>query len=158
MKAALQFSGDATIASSVPAAPRALVVEACPEHRHMVRTTLALAGYTVHAVADATAALQALRELLPDLIVTGIEMEGPCDGLGLCDIVRARTRLRDCAVVVISGSADLDRLRRIEEAGAHVVLHEPVTPADLVVAVREAEGRAGPGAETLARRPRPRRL
>ena len=69
------------------------------------------------------------------MIVTGVSMPGPCNGLGLCDIVRARTRLRGCEVVVLTGHTDPDRMRRIEEAGASAVVVQPFSAAELVAAV-----------------------
>jgi CheY-like chemotaxis protein len=112
-----------------------LLVDPLPEGREMARLSLAQAGYRVREATDTTVALELLRTLVPDAIVTGVSMPGPCDGLGLCAIVRAGIHLRGCAVVVLSGRSDPDRLRRIDEAGASAVVRRPFAAAELVAAV-----------------------
>jgi CheY-like chemotaxis protein len=135
METALQLSGAATTARPDPEPLTVLVVDPSPEGRRTARLSLALAGYAVREAADTTDALGLLRRLTPAAIVTGVSMPGPCDGLGLCAIVRAGPHLRGCAVVVLSGRTDPDRLRRIDEAGASAVVLQPYTAAELVAAV-----------------------
>jgi CheY-like chemotaxis protein len=139
---AQQLSGAAMSACLAPERPTVLVVDPSPDRRRIARLSLSLAGYLVREAVDTTDALVALRAYVPDVIVTGVSMPGPCDGLGLCAIVRARTRLRGCEVIVLTGHTDPDRMRRIGESGASAVVVQPFSPAELVAAV---DGVAGPG-------------
>jgi len=155
MDTALQLSGAAKIARpgvdrAVCERPMALVVDPSAEQRHVAARGLLLAGYVVHEASDATEALRVLRTASPDLIVTGVSMDGPCDGIGLCDIVRSQPRLRHCAVVITTGRTDADRLRRIDEAGAKAALAQPFNPSQLVAAVDGAGRQGEPGLLALA--------
>lgn len=152
MEAATQFSEGAMTACFAPRPATALVVDPSAEQRQLVRMTLALDGYAVVEATDADAALRALHDGPPGLLVTSVRLEGACDGLGLCGIARARASAAPCALVVLSESLDADRLRRIEECGARVVVQPPFSPAQLVSAVREAEAQADPSAATQSRR------
>ncbi len=138
MEAAMKSAGTAKMARVEPEQPTVLIVEPSSERRRVARMALALAGYVCREAADTSAALLILRSCSPVAIVTGVPMAGPCDGIGLCEIVRARTDLRDCAVVVLSDRGDPDRLRRIAEAGASAMLPQPFSPIQLVAAVNAA--------------------
>ena len=142
METALQLSGAAATARPDAGRPTVLVVDPSPEGRRIVRLSLALAGYTIREAVDAADALRLLQTLTPDAIVTGVSMPGPCNGLGLCDIVRGPPGRRDCPVVVLSGRTDPDRLRRIDEAGASALVVQPFSPAALVDAVNGVVGQA----------------
>ena len=136
----MQLPGAATMARAEVERRTVLVVDPSAEVRRVARMALALAGYGCREAADAAAALVLLRSLSPAAIVTGVAMAGPCDGIGLCDIVRSRIRLRNCPVVVLTCRSDPDRLRRIGEAGASAVLPQPFSPTRLVAVVDEAVG------------------
>lgn len=131
MEAAAQFSEGAMTACFVPGPDTALVAVACAEQRQLVRMTLASEGCTVVEARDSTAALAAIHD-------------------GLCAIARAPATA--CAIGVVSERLDPDRLRRIDECGARVVVQSPFSPAQLVSAVREAEAEAAPSAATQSRR------
>ncbi len=153
MKAATQFFGSAKTAYPARECLTALVVDPSPEQRQVVRVALQFAGYAVHEAIDTAAALWSVRGWAPDVIVTGVSMPGPCDGLGLCDIVRLRPHLRRCVVVVMTGRTDPDRLRRIDEAGAAALIPQPFTAARLLAVISGATGRTAPLASPGRRRP-----
>jgi two-component system, OmpR family, response regulator MprA len=66
-----------------------LVVDDDPNLLRMLRRGLALAGYEVHAVEDGEAALRALHDTEPDLLVLDVMLPEPLDGLEVARRVRA---------------------------------------------------------------------
>jgi two-component system response regulator MprA len=60
-----------------------------PNLLRMLRRGLALAGYGVHAVADGEAALRAVRDESPDLVVLDVMLPEPLDGLEVARRVRS---------------------------------------------------------------------
>jgi two-component system response regulator MprA len=66
-----------------------LVVDDDPNLLRMLRRGLTLAGYAVQAVEDGEAALQAVRESDPDLLVLDVMLPEPIDGLEIARRLRA---------------------------------------------------------------------
>jgi len=88
--------------------------------------------YTVHAVTDGQAALDAARELHPDLIVSDVMMPR-LDGFGLIRAVRADPRLRAIPIILLSARAGEES--RIEglDRGADDYLVKPFSARELLV-------------------------
>jgi two-component system, OmpR family, response regulator MprA len=68
--------------------PQVLVVDDDPNLLRMLRRGLVLAGYDVEAAEDGEAALQALREHTPDLLVLDVMLPEPIDGLEIARRLR----------------------------------------------------------------------
>ena len=68
--------------------PRVLVVDDDPNLLRMLRRGLVLAGYDVEAAEDGDAALHALRESSPDLLVLDVMLPEPIDGLEIARRLR----------------------------------------------------------------------
>jgi len=82
------------------ARPRVLVVDDEASIREMVTKALALADYDVEAVADGRIAIDRLRVVMYDLLITDLRMPG-VDGLA---VIREARRLRaDLPVIIITG-------------------------------------------------------
>lgn len=122
----------------------ALVADPSGEHRCIADAAPALAGFPVCAAKDSADSILVLRAASPDLVATGVSMDGPCGGIGLCDIVPAHPHRRHGAVVVTTGRTDADRLRPIDEAGANAVLCQRCSASQLNVAVHGAMRHANP--------------
>jgi DNA-binding response OmpR family regulator len=123
-----------------------LVVDDDAKIVSLVRTYLEREGFDVVTAADGQAALQAIRETPPRLVVLDL-MLPELDGLTVMRRVRERS---DIPILMLSarGSA-ADRVYGIHE-GADDYLPKPFSPAELVVRVkailRRVEARAaGPG-------------
>ena len=108
METALQLAGTTTMVRAGSNRPTVLIVEPSPAVRRAARLALFHAGYDCRESADADGALRFLHDQRPDLVVTGVAMDGPCDGIGLCAIIRSRSGLQHCPVVVLSGRSDPD--------------------------------------------------
>lgn len=95
-----------TTPSARPAAPsgsgrpRILVVDDEASIRDLLAKTLALAEYDVHVAPDGRSALERLRMIAYDLLITDLKMPG-MDGLAL---IREARRLKpDLPVIIITG-------------------------------------------------------
>jgi PAS domain S-box-containing protein len=88
--------------------------------------------YAVHAVADGQAALDAARELRPDLIVSDVMMPR-LDGFGLIRELRADPQLRAIPIILLSARAGEES--RIEglDRGADDYLVKPFSARELLV-------------------------
>ena len=120
--------------------PEILVVDDDPRLRELVRYVLDRAGFGVREAADGRAALAALREGVPDLVLLDVRMP-EVDGLEVCRALR-----RDHAVPVIFLSTlgdEVDRVRGLDIGGDDYVT-KPFLPNELVSRVRAVLRRAAP--------------
>ena len=108
-----------------------LVVEDDEDLRRLFRTALALAGYDVIEAGDGLEALQRIDTGPPDLVVLDLVLPG-MSGLVVQQELAAHALTRDVPIVVITGSV-------VEPGELHVncLLRKPVTPDQLIKAVRE---------------------
>ncbi len=116
---------------------RILVIEDDPGVRRVLLTTLQYAGHEAHAVDNGRDGLRLVAEIAHDLVVTDIVMPDS-DGLEVIRILRADHP--DVRIIAISGGGMICQTTYLELAhllGAHLTLHKPVMPSDLVYAVSE---------------------
>jgi putative two-component system response regulator len=107
-----------------------LVADDTESIRLLYRKLLATDGHEVIAVADGVAALAAVRENHPDVVLLDVTMP-ELDGLEVCRRLKADPATRFTPVVLVTGLSDLqDRIRGIE-AGADEFLSKPVHPMEL---------------------------
>lgn len=107
-----------------------LVVEDDDDLRHIFRESLRYAGFDVQEASDGPAALLILEDSTPDAVV--LDMGLPTlDGMSVRDEMAATARTRHIPVVIVTG-ATVDATR----VGTARVLRKPVTPEELVAAVR----------------------
>ena len=87
-------------AANAPGRPRVLVVDDEASIRDLLSKTLALAEYDVDLAADGRTALERLRIIPYDLLITDLKMPG-VDGLA---VIREARRLKaDIPVIIITG-------------------------------------------------------
>ncbi len=102
--------------------------------REHLRRLLARDGYTVTAVADGRAALDAARARPPDLLLTDVMMPH-LDGFGLLQAVRADPTLREVPVIVLSARAGDEAKVEGLDAGADDYLTKPFSARELLARV-----------------------
>ncbi|MDI6101156.1 response regulator [Actinoplanes sp. NEAU-A12] len=112
-----------------------VVAEDHEDIRYVLKRSLERAGHRVVAAADGMAALQAIREHRPDLVVTDVDMPH-MTGLDLCRAIRADDSLRHIPVVVASGSL-MPGDNQAEAAGASATLLKPFVPAQLLALIAQ---------------------
>ena len=117
-----------------------LVVDDDPKIVQLVRAYLEREGFVVVTAGDGRAALAAIRELTPRLIVLDL-MLPEIDGMTVARRVREDS---DTPILMLSArSAVADRIQGISE-GADDYLSKPFSPAELVVRVKAILRRARP--------------
>lgn len=99
-----------------------LLVEDDLDFREMLKAILVDVGHHVVDVGDGQAALDAIRECQPDLIVSDIIMDGM---EGIAAIIEFRKQLPDIPVIAMSGNEFY--LKNSEKLGADVALLKPFT-------------------------------
>jgi signal transduction histidine kinase/DNA-binding response OmpR family regulator len=114
--------------------PLVLVVDDNADMRSYLRGVLGV-QFTVEAVCDGRAALEAARRARPDLVLTDVMMPN-LDGFGLLQALRADERTRAIPVVMLSARAGEES--RIEglQAGADDYLVKPFSARELIARVR----------------------
>ena len=113
-----------------PRRSRVLVADDTESIRALYRKLLSSDGHEVIAVADGVAALTAVYEHHPDVILLDVTMP-ELDGLEVCRRLKADPTTRLTPVVLVTGLSDLqDRIKGIE-AGADEFLSKPVHPLEL---------------------------
>jgi len=90
--------------------------------------------YRVHVVADGIEALEAIRTMRPELVVTDAMMP-KLDGFGLLQAVRNATALSDTPVILLSARAGEDSKVEGLHAGADDYLVKPFTARELAARV-----------------------
>ena len=133
------------------AAASVLVVDDDPLMRHMTRSVLTGAGFTVRVAKDGAEAIDRLRAKRFDLMLLDVWMPR-MDGLAVLDRLK-RVKHRPKVVMLTSDDAPGTLLRAIRRE-AHEVVHKPIEPLALVALVRAAL-KSGPQQpiEVLSARP-----
>ena len=116
--------------SSSPRRSCVLVADDTDSIRAFYQKLLAGDGHEVIAVSDGVAALAAVREWHPDVVLLDVTMP-ELDGLEVCRRLKADPATRLTPVVLVTGQSDLeDRIKGIE-AGCDEFLSKPVHPLEL---------------------------
>jgi PAS domain S-box-containing protein len=112
---------------------RVLVAEDNADMRHYVSRLLG-AHWHVEVVPDGAAALQAIRENKPDLLLSDVMMP-ELDGFSLLRQLRADPQLRDLPVILLSARAGENAQVEGLDAGADDYLTKPFSARELVARV-----------------------
>jgi len=108
-------------------AKKALVVEDDPDIRELLSFTLAQMGFAVHRASDGRSAVEAVRELDPDLVTLDLGLPS-LDGVEICRRIR---EFSNAYVVMVTARAEeVDRLLGLE-IGADDYLTKPFSPREL---------------------------
>ena len=115
---------------------RILIADDDPGTREFLTAMVEGLGHEAVAVPDGVAALAAIAERPPDLVLSDVSMPG-LNGFELCRRLKADPRTRLIPVVLITGIGEEFKVQAIE-AGADDFFTKPFTPADLRVRIRVA--------------------
>ena len=114
-----------------------LVVEDDPDLLRLMTTAFARAGFKAYSARNGRLALQLLRALEPDLMVTDIVMP---EKEGIATIIEAKQAAPNTGVIAISGGGQYGRtgnfLQWAEELGADEVMAKPFPMSRLLTAAR----------------------
>jgi CheY-like chemotaxis protein len=112
-----------------------LVVDDDPDFVAITSRVLTTAGHEVVTAANGTAALAAMREQPPDLVLLDIMMSTVLDGLDVSEEMRSDPDLKDVPIIMISSIADTEHAAVFPSDGyLHVDawISKPIQPEDLL--------------------------
>ena len=93
--------------------------------------------YDVTEAADGLAALEALEQHAPDVVVTDLALPR-MDGFELLTRIRANARTMNVPVIALSGYSGPEHEARVRAAGNAIVLQKPCLPDTLLDALSGA--------------------
>ncbi len=118
--------------------PHLVIAEDQDELRALLQRQLEGAGYAVTAVADGTAAYEAIRSVRPDLVVADWMMPG-FDGLELCRRIRKLSEDNEIGftyAILLTANSEKHHVVSGLEAGADDYLIKPYHAEELLARVR----------------------
>jgi two-component system phosphate regulon response regulator PhoB len=122
---------------------RILVAEDEAALAALLEYNLSHEGFSVQLCADGDAALLALEEALPDLVILDWMLPG-VSGIEICRRIRARPRTRDLPVIMVTARGEeQDRVRGLN-TGADDYMTKPLSMSELAARVKAVLRRAGP--------------
>jgi len=119
-----------------------LVIEDDSSLRDTLRIHLSSAGYSVRVAADATEAIRAILDSIPDLIMSDVSLPY-MDGFELLDVLRRDESTRSVPVILLTGLVDDDSYVKGIKLGATAYLTKPVLRDELLKAISAALRTAG---------------
>ncbi|OGO15761.1 MAG: DNA-binding response regulator, partial [Chloroflexi bacterium RBG_16_48_8] len=111
---------------------RVLVVDDEPRMIHFIRLNLEHDGFEVTEAASGTAALEVMRDILPDLILLDVMMPD-LDGFETLELVR---EISNVPIIMLTAKGEEDDRVRGLELGADDYITKPFSPRELVSRVR----------------------
>jgi putative two-component system response regulator len=96
---------------------------------------LRLAGYMVELVADGRAALQAVEQHQPDLIILDVRLPG-IDGFAVCDALKRNPATWQIPIIMVTVEGELRARLQGIEAGADDYLQKPADQQELEARIR----------------------
>src|SRR5947208_7080476 len=121
---------------------RILIVDDDSDIQRLVSYNLSQAGFQVSAAVTGVAALHAVEERLPDLIILDI-MLPDLGGLEVCRLVREREKSRRIPIIMLTArTEEIDRVVGFE-IGADDYVMKPFSPRELVLRVKSILRRVG---------------
>jgi putative two-component system response regulator len=117
-----------------PRRPTILVVDDERPNCELLVRLLSPHGYTVESVSDGEAALDALEEKSPDVILLDVQLPG-LNGFEVCRRIKQRPATRLTPVVLVTGLQAREHKIRGIDVGADDFLSKPVDEQELVARV-----------------------
>lgn len=130
-------------ASSAAAGPRhILIAEDDPLNRDLLGSFLGEAGYRISVAADGIEALKLIRETIPDLLITDVNMP-QMNGLELCRRLRSHHKLARIPIIMLSGRTDPTEILAGYAEGADDYIAKPIDLAVLAAKIETLLLRSG---------------
>jgi CheY-like chemotaxis protein len=123
---------------------RALVVDDDPANRHLLRSLLEKESWIVTEAGDGEAALAAVTDSTPDLILLDLMMPN-MDGFEFAERLHHDTRWRSIPIVVITAKDLTEEDRRRLNGSVLKIVSKGGGPEELVRALRDLTGLCSPG-------------
>jgi CheY-like chemotaxis protein len=114
--------------------PHVLIVDDLPRNLQVLALLLSKAGYRVSMAMDGVQALEMVRVEAPDLVLLDVMMSG-MDGLEVCRVLKADSRLREIPVIFLTAKAELEDLQEGFRLGAVDYVTKPFRGGELLARV-----------------------
>lgn len=125
---------------------RILVVEDDRDIADLIRHYLARAGHHVEVLASGSAAVQKVREEMPDLLILDLMLPG-MSGIDVCRTIREDVAIARLPIIMVTARAqESDRVRGLE-SGADDYVTKPFSTRELVARVAALLRRVAPAHE-----------
>lgn len=108
-----------------------LVVDDTRASAYVLQTLLKTLSQNVRSAANATDAMVAIKERMPNLVLSDIGMSG-IDGFGLAKMIRSLPQGHSMRLVAVTGSSDPDSRNKAIESGFDDFIVKPISYAALV--------------------------
>jgi two-component system CheB/CheR fusion protein len=118
---------------------RVLVVDDAPDVTELLALLMSHAGYEVSMAFSATEAFDTARAGHFDAVISDIGMPG-MNGYQLAEALRALPGYQSTPLIAVTGFTHFEDRERARRAGFDEFLHKPISPADLLDAVRRLCG------------------
>lgn len=105
--------------------PVILVADDDEMQRFLISETLESEGFTVHAVDDGIAAIEACKALHPDVLLLDVVMPG-MNGYDACSAIRKLPHGEQLPIVMVTGQEDITSIAQAYEAGATDFIAKPL--------------------------------
>jgi DNA-binding response OmpR family regulator len=115
--------------------PSVMVVEDDPSTRRLIEFVLEKEGFAVASFPNGRAALDALPEFSPDVVIADLMMP-ELDGIGLVRELRSRASLAKLPVLVLTAKDQVVSKYEAFSVGADDYITKPFDPLELVFRVR----------------------
>ena len=136
-----------------------LLADDSPTIRRLVTQTFADADFKIVEVSNGDAAIKAIEEVKPNLVLSDIYMPGK-NGYEVCTFIRDHPRLNATPVILLVGAFDAFSDETAKQAGATANIKKPFEPGaliELVTSVLSGDAGAVSQSEPVEEtRPKPR--
>ena len=103
--------------------------------REMLRQTLTNGGFEVHVAEDGVDGLEKLPDVLPDVVITDINMPR-MDGFGVIEAIRAASEFAGMPILVLTTESAKELTDRARNSGATGWIVKPFDDAKLIGTIR----------------------
>jgi CheY-like chemotaxis protein len=118
---------------------KVLIVDDTDTLRSLIQVFLLARGWVFHEARDGAEALDKVRAVRPDVVISDVTMP-VMDGFELCAAIRTDPSLRSIPVVLLTMLGDEASRQRGQLVGASAFLTKPVSPAQLKEAIHAVVG------------------
>jgi two-component system, chemotaxis family, chemotaxis protein CheY len=116
-----------------------MVVDDSSSMRQLIRFSLTNAGYTLLEAADGHDALQVLKDIRVNMVITDLNMP-VLDGIGLIKELRALDSYRFTPIIMLTTESQMGVVQEGKAAGATGWIVKPFDPEHLVNVVKKVLG------------------
>jgi two-component system chemotaxis response regulator CheY len=116
-----------------------MTVDDSPSIRHLLRFALEAAGYNVLEASDGQNALEQLKDVLVQMVITDLNMPN-LDGIELVKGIRMLPACQFIPIIMLTTESQMAKVHEGKNAGATGWIVKPFDPEHLVAVVKKVLG------------------